>query len=72
MNITRISTLPLFWMQPYLPYLAAFLQPKLRYLGSDEGMNCLDKLRQAYMLGALNTREAHSKQTKQGYDKVPN
>ena len=34
-------------------------------------MICLDKLRQAYMLAALNTREALSKQTKQRYDDVP-
>ena len=34
---------------PYLPHLAAFLQPKLRYLGLDKGMIYLDKLRQAYM-----------------------
>ena len=35
-------------------------------------MICLDKLRQAYMLAALNIREARSKQTKQNYDDVPN
>ena len=29
---------------PYLPHLAAFLQPKLRYLGSDKGLIHLDKL----------------------------
>ena len=51
----------IFGCDPYLPHLAAFLQPKLRYLGSDEGMIHLDKLRQAYMLAALNMREAHSK-----------
>ena len=34
-------------------------------------MICLDKLRQAYMLAALNMREAHSKQSKQNYDNVP-
>ena len=32
----------------------------------------LDKLRQAYMLAALNMREAWSKETKQKYDDVPN
>ena len=32
----------------------------------------LDKLRQAYMLAALNMREAPSKQPKQKYDDVPN
>ena len=57
---------------PYLPHLATFLQPKLRYLGSDKGMICLGKLRQAYMLAALNTRQAQSKQSKQEYDDVPN
>ena len=39
-----------FGCDPYLPHLTMFLQPKLRYLGSDEGMSCLDKLRQTYML----------------------
>ena len=52
-------------------HLAAFLQPKLRYLGSDKGIICLDKLRQAYMLAALNTKEAHSYQSKQKYDDIP-
>ena len=35
-------------------------------------MICLDKLIQAYVLAALNTKEAHAKQTKQMYDDVPN
>ena len=51
-----------FGCNPYLPHLAAFLQPKLRYLGSDEGMTHLNKLHQTYMLAVLNTKEAHSKQ----------
>ena len=50
-----------FGCDPYLPHVAAFLQPKLRYLGLDEDMTYLDKLQQAYMLAALNTKEAHSK-----------
>ena len=33
-------------------------------------MICLDKLRQAYMLAALNTTKAHSKQNKEKYDDV--
>ena len=53
-----------FRHDPYLPHLAASLQQKVRYLGSDEGMIHLDKLRQAYMLAALNTKEAYSKQSK--------
>ena len=52
-----------FGCDPYFPHLAAFLQPKLRYLGSDKGMIHLDKLRQAYMLAALNMRETYLKQT---------
>ena len=60
-----------FGCDPYLPHLAEFLQPKLRYLGSDEGMIHIDKLRQAYTLAALNTKEAHSKQNKDKYDDVP-
>ena len=32
----------------------------------------LDKLRQAYMLAALNTKEVHSKQSKEIYDAIPN
>ena len=56
---------------PHLPHLATFLQPKLRYLGSDEGMTCLDKLYQTYMLTALNTKEAHSKQKQDKHDDVP-
>ena len=59
-------------MWPLLPHLAAPLQPKLRYLGLDEGMICLDKLRQGYMLAALNTKEPHSKKSKQIYDDIPN
>ena len=31
-----------FGCDPYLPNLAEFLQPKLRYLGSDEDIICLD------------------------------
>ena len=34
-------------------------------------MTHLDKLRQTYMLAALNTKEAHSKQNKDKYNKVP-
>ena len=45
----------------YIPHLVAFLQPKLRYLCLDEGMIHLDKPRKAYMLVALNMREALSK-----------
>ena len=59
-----------FRHNPYLPYLAAFLQPKLRYLGSDDGTTCLDKLRQIYMLAALNTMEAGSKQNIDKYDDI--
>ena len=33
-----------FECNPYLPHLKAFLQPGLRYLGSDMGMALLDKL----------------------------
>ena len=51
-----------FGCGPYLLYLAVFLQLKLRYLCLDEGMICLDELRQAHMLAGLNTKEAHSKQ----------
>ena len=35
-------------------------------------MICQDKLWQAYMLAALNMREAWSKQPKQKFDDVPN
>ena len=52
--------------------MAAFLEPKLRYLGLNEGMIHLDILRQAYMLTALNTKEACSKQSKQRFDDIPN
>ena len=45
--------------------------PKLRYLGSDEGMTHLDKLRQAYMLVVLHTNEVHSKQNIDKYDDIP-
>ena len=34
-------------------------------------MTHLDKLRQAYMLAALNTKEAHSKQNIDKYDDIP-
>ena len=60
-----------FGCDPYLPHLAAIVQSKLRYLGSYKGMICLDKLRQAFMLTALNTKEAHSKQKKEKYNDVP-
>ena len=61
-----------FGHEPYLPHLAPFLQPKLRYLDSDKGMICLDKLKQAYMLAAWNTKDAHTKQSKQKIDDIPN
>ena len=51
-----------FGHDPYLPYLTTFVKPKLRYLGSDEGMTWPHKLCQTYMLAAPNTKEAHSKQ----------
>ena len=35
-------------------------------------MICLDKLNQAYILAAVNMREAQSKQSTQKYDNVPN
>ena len=60
-----------FGCDPYLLHLAAFLQPKLRYLDLEEGMVHLDKLRQAYKLAALNTKEAHSKQNKDIYEDIP-
>ena len=52
--------------------MVAFLQPKLRNLGSDKGMIGLDILRQTYMLAGLNTKEAHSKQSKQNMMIIPN
>ena len=60
-----------FGHDPYLPHLAAFLQSKFRHLGLDKGMVCLKKLKQAYMLAALKTKEAHSKQNKDKYNDVP-
>ena len=60
-----------FGCDPYLPHLAAFLHPKLRCLGLDKVMTHLDKLQQAYMLAALNTKEACSKQNKDKYHDVP-
>ena len=54
------TTLLYFKCDPYLSHLAAFLQPKFRYLGSYEGVTYLDKLRQTNMLAALNTKETHS------------
>ena len=35
-------------------------------------MICLDKLRQAYMLASLNTKEVHLKQKRHKYDDIPN
>ena len=61
----------MFGPDSYLPHLAALLQPKLRCLGLDKAMIYLDKLRQTYMLAALNTKEAHSKQNKDKYDDIP-
>ena len=57
-------------MWPLLTTPGSILQPKLRYLGLDKGIICLDKLRQAYMLAALNTKEAHSKQKKKKKKKI--
>ena len=66
MNIPKNHHTSLYFVcHPYLPHLPAFLPPKLRYLGMDEGMIHLDKLRQAYMLAALNMKEAYSKQFEQ-------
>ena len=59
-----------FGCDPYLPHLVAFLQPKLRYLSSGKGMTHLDKLGQTYMLAAINTKEAHSKQNMDKYDDI--
>ena len=41
-------------------------------MGLGEGIICLDKLGQAYMLAALNMKKACSKHTKLKYDDVPN
>ena len=60
-----------FRHDPYLPHLTAFLQPKLRYLGSNEGVMHLDKLKQAYMLAALKTKEGCFKQNIEKYDDIP-
>ena len=59
-----------FGQDPYLPQHATFLQSKPRYLSSDEDKTCLDELRQTYMLAALNTREACSKQNKETYNDI--
>ena len=61
-----------FGQDSYLLHIAEFLQLNLRYLALEESMICIDKLRQAYMLAALNKREAHSMQIKQRYGDVPN
>ena len=47
-----------FGCHSYLPNLAALLLPMLWHLGLDEGMICLDKLLQAYMLADLNMRSS--------------
>ena len=59
-----------FGHDPYLPHLTAFLQPKPRYLGSDEGMTEQDKLRQTYILAALITKKAHCKQNRDKYNDI--
>ena len=59
MSTPRILPFLYFGCDPCPPHLAAFLQPEHRYLDSEEGMIQLDKLRQTYMLAALNTKEAH-------------
>ena len=61
-------------MQPVSSPPSSILHPKLSYLCSNKGMIHLDKLRQAYMLAPLNTKEAHSKQNIQNiekYDDIP-
>ena len=60
-TLPRITTFLYMRCDPYLPHLATFLQSKLRYLGLDKCMICLYRLRQAYMLAALNTKDACSK-----------
>ena len=60
-----------FGYDPFLLHFAMFLQPKLRYLGSNEGMTHLGKLGQTDMLTALNTKEAHSKQKCDKHDNIP-
>ena len=52
-------------------YLGGFFQPKLWYLGLEEGMIHLDKLRQIYILAALIMREAQSK-LRRGTMMLPN
>ena len=70
-NTPRIATFYIFRCDPYLPHLATFLMPKSRYLGLDEDMIHVDKLRQGYLQAALNTKEDHSKQNKEKYDDIP-
>ena len=60
-----------FGCDPYLPHLATFLQLKLRYLDSEEGMTYHNKLQRTYKLPALNTKKAHSKQKHDKHDEVP-
>ena len=71
MNMPKNHHILYFGCDPYLPHLSAFLQPKLRYLGLDEDMIPLEKSKQAYMLAALDMREAHSKQSEQKHDNEP-
>ena len=54
-----------FKYDSYFPPVAAFLQPKLRYLGSDKGKFHLHKMRHAYKLADLNAKEAYSKLSKE-------
>ena len=54
----------------YLTLQLSYSQ-NLRYLGSNEGMTHLHKLRQTYMLTALNTKEAHSQHDRDKYDDIP-
>ena len=62
---------PGLWMRHLLATPCYISTTKLRYLGMDEGMSHLYKLWQTYMLAALNTKEAYSKEKCDKHDNIP-
>ena len=67
-----IATFSIFWTWPLPTTPDSIFTTQIKVSRLRQSMICLDKLRQAYMLAALNTKEAHSKQGKHKCNDIPN
>ena len=62
----------MFGKDVYIPTLANILQPKLRYLGDKHSLFCIEMLREAYMLAAINVKRARDRQPSKKLKEIPN